>query len=125
MGISTQSTLEIQSIIESIQRDAKSVVENAHHNQDIAKSTTNLATKAGSSLDEIAIAVSDATDKATQIATITQQQSAVAAEISRNIENITVLADHTAQLSNNVSESSQQQQQLSESLFKLVARFKL
>jgi len=121
----THSTLEIQSIIESIQRDAKSVVENAHHNQDIAKSTTNLAAKAGHSLDEIANAVSDATDKATQIATITQQQSAVAAEISRNIENITVLADHTAQLSNNVSDRSQQQQQLSESLFKLVARFKL
>lgn len=121
----TQSTLEIQSIIESIQRDAKTVVENAHHNQDIAKSTTDLATKAGCSLDEIANAVTDATDKATQIATITQQQSAVAVEISRNIENITVLADHTAQLSNDVSEGSQEQQQLSESLLKMVARFKL
>jgi len=121
----TQSTLEIQSIIESIQRDAKMVVENAHHNQSIAKTTTELATKAGTSLDVIASAVSDATDKATQIATITQQQSAVAVEISRNIENITVLADHTAQLSNNVSDGSQEQQDLSESLRTLVARFKL
>lgn len=120
-----QSTLEIQAIIESIQRDAKAVIENAGKNQSIAKSTSELAAKAGTSLDEIANAVANATDKATQIATITHQQSAVAEEISKNVENITLLADHTTNISNKVSMGSQDQHTLSENLHKLVARFKL
>ena len=121
----TDSTHEIHAIIESIQSDTKLVLENASQNQVIAKSTTELAMKAGNSLDEIATAVSDATDKAMQIATITQQQSAVADEISRNVENITVLADHTSQVANQVSAGSQEQQNLSENLRQLVARFKI
>jgi len=120
-----QSTDEIQSIVESIQRDARLVVENTGRNQEIAKTTSELAAKAGVSLDQIAQAVSDATDKATQIATITQQQSAVAEEISKNVENITMLADHTTNISNKVSLGSQDQQTLSENLHKLVSRFKL
>lgn len=120
-----QSTQEIQVIIESIQHDAKVVLENSGRNRTIAKATSELATKAGVSLDEIANAVANATDKATQIATITQQQSAVAEEISRNVENITLLADHTTNISNKVLLGSQDQQTLSENLHKLVARFKL
>lgn len=120
-----ESTQEIQGIIESIQRDAKTVTANAGNNQLIAKTTSELAAKAGVSLDEIAHAVLNATDKAAQIATITQQQSAVAEEISRNVENITLLADHTTSISNKVSMGSQDQQTLSENLHKLVARFKL
>ena len=119
------STHEIHAIIESIQNDTKLVLENANQNQVIAKSTTELAIQAGNSLDEIANAVSDATDKAMQIATITQQQSAVADEISRNVENITVLADHTSQVASQVSSGSQEQHNLSENLRQLVARFKL
>jgi len=119
------STDEIQAIIESIQRDAKIVVENTGRNQSLAKTTSELATKAGVSLDEIAQAVSNATDKATQIATITQQQSAVADEISKNVENITLLADHTTNISKKVLLGSQDQQTLSENMHKLVARFKL
>jgi methyl-accepting chemotaxis protein len=120
-----QSTQEIQVIIESIQHEAKLVLENSGHNRTIAKATSELASKAGVSLDEIAYAVANATDKATQIATITQQQSAVAEEISRNVENITLLADHTTNISNKVLLGSQDQQVLSENLHKLVARFKL
>ena len=119
------STQEIQTIVESIQRDTKIVVENTERNQSIAKSTSDLATKAGISLDEIATAVSNATDKAAQIATITQQQSAVAEEISKNVENITVLADHTTSISNKVLSGSQDQRSLSDSLHKMVGRFKL
>ena len=119
------STQEIQSIIESIQHDSQLVLDNATSNQVVAKSTSELALKAGESLDAIANAVYDATDKATQIATITQQQSAVAEEISRNVENITVLADHTSQIANQVSLGSQEQQRLSEKLHKIVARFKI
>ena len=120
-----QSTQEIQVIIESIQHDAKVVLENSGRNRTIAKATSELATKAGVSLDEIAHAVANATDKATQIATITQQQSAVAEEISKNVENITLLADHTTNIANKVLLGSQDQQTLSDNLHKLVARFKL
>jgi len=120
-----QSTQEIKVIIESIQNDAKVVLENSGRNRTIAKATSELATKAGVSLDEIANAVANATDKATQIATITQQQSAVADEISKNIENITLLADHTSSISNKVASGSHDQQTLSENLHHLVARFKL
>jgi methyl-accepting chemotaxis protein len=119
------STHEIHAIIESIQNDTRLVLDNASQNQTIAKSTTELAIKAGNSLDVIAAAVSDATDKAAQIATITQQQSAVAGEISRNVENITILADHTSQIANQVLSSSQHQQTRFENLRQLVARFKL
>jgi len=121
----TQSTHQIQSIVESIQSDTRLVMESASRNQKIAVSTTELAMKTGNSLEEIAAAVADATDKATQIATITQQQSAVAEEISKNVENITILADHTSQITNQVSIASQEQQLLAENLYSLVARFKL
>jgi methyl-accepting chemotaxis protein len=119
------STQEIQSIIENIQHDSKLVQENAANNQEIANATSELARKAGESLEVIASAVFNATDKATQIATITQQQSAVAEEISRNVENITVLADQTSQNADEVSVASQEQKNLSVKLHELVARFKL
>jgi methyl-accepting chemotaxis protein len=119
------STQEIQSIIESIQRDSQMVQDNATNNQIVAKATSELAQKAGESLDAIANAVYDATDKATQISTITHQQSAVAEEISKNVENVTVLADQTSQIANHVSVASKEQQKLSEKLHDLVARFKL
>ncbi len=119
------STHEIHAIIESIQNDTRLVLDNASQNQIIAKSTTELAIKAGNSLDAIAVAVSDATDKAAQIATITQQQSAVADEISRNVENITILADHTSQIASQVLSGSQEQQTRFENLRQLVARFRL
>jgi methyl-accepting chemotaxis protein len=120
-----QSTEEIQSKVESLQRDAHQAVERMLKNRTNAESTMDLTNRAGQSLEAITQAVAHITQMSEQIACAAEQQSAVAGEVSGNITNVTTLASKTDASTQQVFHNTNELSQLAASLQELVARFKV
>jgi methyl-accepting chemotaxis protein len=120
-----QSTEEIQSKVESLQREAQQAVDKMLQNRGSAETTIKLTSQAGQSLDAITEAVAHISEMSGQIATAAEQQSAVAAVVSENIANVTQLASNTDQATQQVFSGTKDLNQLASSLHSLVARFKV
>lgn len=119
-----ESTTEIESMIASLQQQAKAAVDAMSHGQEKAKTSVKSASEAGSALKEITNSVATITSMNIQIATASEEQSAVAEEINQNVVNISHVADENAQASNHLSSSSQDLAQLAGELQQLVSQFK-
>ncbi len=91
-----ESTQEIQGMIESLQRGVGEAVTSTQHSLEQTSESVDQARRAGETLDAIVASVDTITRMTIQIATASQEQSAVAEEINRNITNINALADQTA-----------------------------
>jgi methyl-accepting chemotaxis protein len=120
-----QSTEEIQSKVETLQKNASNAVVAMLENRELAESTMTLAGKAGAALDSITEAVSRITDMTTQIASAAEQQSKVAEEVSKSIASVNEMADHTETQAQQVSDSSKNLSDTADSLNTLVGRFKV
>jgi len=119
-----ESTTEIESMIESLQVQASAAVEAITQGQEKAKDSVQNASNAGNALNEITNSVATITSMNIQIATASEEQSAVAEEINQNVVNISHVADENAQASNQLSSSSDDLAQLANELQKLVSQFK-
>lgn len=120
-----QSTQDIQDKVEALQKIASHVVDSILENRESAKSTIELATDAGTSLDAITSAVSSITDMVTQIASAAEEQSVVSEEVNKGIVNINELADVTNQEAQQLSFSSMDLTQVTGTLRELVGQFKI
>lgn len=92
-----QSTQEIQGMIERLQAGAQQAVEAMAASQRRAEANVEQANRAGESLGSITGAVATIREMNAQIASAAEQQSAVAAEINRNIMRISQLANASAE----------------------------
>lgn len=119
-----QSTLEIQTMIESLQTGAEEAVKVMEQGRNQAHSSVDQASKAGQSLRGITNAVETINGMNDQIASAAEEQSAVAEEINRNIANISQLGDQTAGAASQISMASSQLAQLANQLQLLVGKFK-
>ena len=119
-----ESTTEIESMIESLQVQARAAVAAITQGQEKASTSVESASNAGNSLQEITDSVATITSMNIQIATASEEQSAVAEEINQNVVNISHVADENAQASNQLSTSSQDLAQLAAELQSLVSQFK-
>ncbi len=102
-----QSTQEIQHMIEGLQgatRDAARVMEDGRNQAALG---VKQVAKTGQSLTRIADAVERIAGMSAQIATASEQQSAVAEEINRNILNITHVVEETAAGASNTAVASE------------------
>ncbi|RLJ19619.1 hypothetical protein DJ031_08210 [bacterium endosymbiont of Escarpia laminata] len=124
-GRTQNSIHEIEETIEDLQRHSSQAVEAMKASQQGVKATVEQAKEAGVSLGSITRSVDTITDMATQIATATYQQSAVAEEISRNAEGITGTAQQSLESSERVAVASGDLNRLSIQLKELVAQFKI
>ena len=88
-----QSTEEISSIIDHLQKQAQEAVSVINSTHDQADETVGRASEASETLGRIVDAVVTITDMNNQIATAAEQQSHVAAEVDRNITNISTGAE--------------------------------
>ena len=84
----SDSTKEIQTIIESLQSGSHQAVEAMRQSRERAQDTLSQAEEAHSALEQIESAVEDITDISNQIASATEEQSSTAEEVNRNISNI-------------------------------------
>lgn len=119
-----QSTTEIESMIDSLQVQARSAVTAITRGQEKAHESVEQASTAGNSLNEITESVATITSMNIQIATASEEQSAVAEEINQNVVNISHVAEENAEASNKLAVSSQDLAQLASELQGLVSHFK-
>lgn len=119
------STREIQVMIERLQSGANQAVEAMGKSSERAGDSVNQAAEAGTALDAIAHAVTRINDMNTQIASASEQQSAVADEIDRNINNISQIATENATASEQTMAASEELAKLADKLNALAARFKV
>ncbi|RZA15985.1 MAG: chemotaxis protein, partial [Proteobacteria bacterium] len=110
-------------LIAKLQQTANNAVQtmDAGHRQ--AEDGVARVLEADRALIGISEAVANITDMTTQIAAATEEQSAVAEEISRNITTISHLADETSEQAQNSALLSEELTKTANSQYSLVERF--
>lgn len=120
-----QSTAEIEQLIHALQTGAESAVEVMGKSCSLADQTVEAAQLAGEALNAINGAVSSIQQMNQQIATASEQQSAVAEEINRSVSNIRDVADQSAAATEQTSAASADLARLGSELQSQVSRFRL
>ena len=120
-----QSTQEIHAMIEQLQGGARNAVQVMEQGRQLTEQSVEQSGKAGSSLDAITAAVSSITDMNLQIASAANEQSHVAEEMARNINEISAVSEETAEGAEQTAQASQQLADLAAQLQHLVGQFKV
>ena len=120
-----ESTEEIHSMIEQLQTRANNAVRVMENGRELAEKSVQEAEAAGSSLESITGAARTISDLNTQIASAAEEQSAVTAEIDRNINNISQAAEETTQQAQEVAATSGDLTHLMSDLNRLVKQFRI
>jgi len=119
-----ESTDQIQTTIENLQSRATHAVAVMAEGQKIAEEGVSQAGEAGASFAGVATAVTSIGDMTHQIASASEQQSAVSEEINRSIVNISEAANDMSQGAEHTAKSSADIAQLATELQGSVARFR-
>ncbi|KDM91683.1 methyl-accepting chemotaxis protein [Photobacterium galatheae] len=122
---SANSTEEIQDVINRLQSESTRAVEAISQGREQGATVADNANQATESLVQIVSYIDQISSQNIQVATATEEQSSVVQEINRNIEDINHLTAETADIANQLNVSSDQLQDLSDQMAKLVGRFKL
>lgn len=118
-----QSTQEIEQMVSGIQQGTDKTVMAMQISNDRARDTLEVARAAGEALEEIAVAISQISERNLVIASASEEQAQVAREVDRNLVNIRDLSLQTAAGANQTSASSQDLSRLAVDLNTLVSRF--
>ncbi|OMH39679.1 methyl-accepting chemotaxis protein [Motiliproteus sp. MSK22-1] len=119
------STRQINTIIEQLQHQSRNAVTAMKNSASRAKTSAESATQAELALTRIVDAISTISNQNIQIATATEQQSAVAEEMNQNIVHISGIANDTNESANMMLESMQEITKQVQQLNQLIARFKI
>ncbi|HFD92393.1 MAG TPA: PAS domain S-box protein [Gammaproteobacteria bacterium] len=103
-----QSTEEIEVMIEKFQSGTRQAVEVMESSCAQARKTADSATSGGEALEVITRDVSTITNMNHQIATASEEQTAVTDEINRNIHNISQMTDETVQAIQQIASANEQ-----------------
>ncbi len=90
------STIEIKTMIQSLQTSSQESMQRMEHGAEQAKMTTEMATQAGMALETIASSVEKINSMNVQIATAAEQQTSVTNEINQNVTSINDISVQTA-----------------------------
>ncbi|WP_188745306.1 methyl-accepting chemotaxis protein [Marinobacterium zhoushanense] len=120
-----QSTEEIQRMIERLQSGTREAVSVMEASQLQSRETMENASTANASLGRITQAVGLITEMNTQIASAAEQQTAVADEISQNVQKIADIAESATQNAVQVTSMSSGMAEIEQRLNKLVGRFRV
>ena len=110
------ATQEIQEMIERLQQGVATAVTNMEAVSQRAAQGVAQVEESAEALAEISGSVSVINDMNTQIAAATEEQNAVAGEVSRNIEQINQLSGDTAQAAHKSEQNSQNLSELANNL---------
>jgi methyl-accepting chemotaxis protein len=120
-----ESTTEIQQMVEHLQKTAREAVAVMTRSQEKAKQGVERASQAGNALAEITQSVTTIADMSAQIATSSEEQSAVAEEIHRNIVAINDIASVSVKSASESADAAKSLATLSEDLSKIVKQFRV
>lgn len=118
-----ESTNEIQSMIEMLQKGTGDAVKVMLHAKELGEGGSAQTEATAEALAEISGSVKSISDMTTQIASAAEEQTAVAEEMSRNIVNITEASESTVEGSRQTTETTEHLKSLSERLHGVLADF--
>jgi methyl-accepting chemotaxis protein len=121
----TKATKEIAGMIKQIQNDTKGAVDSISEGTEEVKRGLEMANKAGDSLRQIIKASNKVVDDVNQVASASEQQSTTAEQISRSIEAISNVSNESSAGIQQVARSTQELNNLTDNLQKLISRFKV
>ncbi|MNZ25467.1 PAS domain-containing protein [Pseudomonas alkylphenolica] len=119
----SESTGQIHGLIAKLQQTASNAVQTMESGHRQAEEGVARVMEADQALVGISEAVANITDMATQIAAATEEQTAVADEISRNISTIAELADQTSEQAQHSALLSEELTRTATTQYSLVERF--
>ena len=119
-----ESTQEIQQMIESLQSGTKAAVDAMDSSRAQAQAGVEKIATAGDALATIVSGIEHINDMSTQIASASEEQSAVSEEINQNVVKISQIADTSAANSAQTQNASEELSRLSMDLQGLVSQFK-
>ncbi len=119
------STEEIEELIAGLHRGTKQVGDILERSRALTTNSVELTRRAGASLMNISRSVATIESMNLQIATASEQQSAVAEEINRSVLNVRDVSEQTATASEETAASSVKLARLGADLQVLVGKFKL
>ena len=120
-----ESTLEIQNTVERIQDGTANASEAMQNSRSRARDAVDEARQAGAALEAIIGAVATIRDMNAQIASATEEQSAVVEEISRSATSISEIGERSAAGADRTIRSTEELTHLADELHALVGRIKL
>jgi methyl-accepting chemotaxis protein len=121
----TKATKEIASMIKQIQADTKEAVVSMEEGTKKVGAGIELADKAGESLQEIVQISQLVTDKVTQIAAASEEQSSASEQISKNVEAISAVTQQSASGTQQIARTAEDLNRLTENLQELLNKFNL
>ena len=119
----SQSTTQIHDLITKLQTSSNNAVQSMERGQRQAEEGVTWVLEADKALVGISEAVAHITEMTTQIAGATEEQTAVAEEISRNITTIAHLADQTSEQAHQSADLSKELTRTASTQHSLVERF--
>ncbi|CCN73546.1 methyl-accepting chemotaxis protein [Vibrio nigripulchritudo] len=119
------STEEIQKMINQLQADAQDAVSAMEAGQAVTMEGVESTDQAVEVLGLISESISDISDRNTQVATATEEQSTVVHTINENIEEINSINELTTNTAQELADASAELQSLSKRLDAMVGNFKL
>ena len=122
---SQNSTEEINALIERLRADSQNAVEVMSHSRQQAATTMEQTAVVNETFIAITDAVGKANDLASQIASAALQQSSVAEEVTCNVVNIKDLSSDNREGTEQIAETSQTLNDLTNQLQRLVGSFKI
>ncbi|HBO9904608.1 TPA: methyl-accepting chemotaxis protein [Pseudomonas aeruginosa] len=120
-----QSTAEIETLIGALQNGTQQAVQRMQRSHQLVDQSVDDALQTEAALGNIATAVALIQQMNQQIAAASEQQSAVAEEISRSVTAIREVADQSAQAMQSTASSSEQLAELGRELQGMVRHFRL
>lgn len=121
----TNATKEIESMITRIQSGTQETVTSIEDGVEKVNSGKEVAATAGKALIEIVDSSKNSIDLISQVAAASEQQSATAEQISRNVEGINMVAQESAAGIEQIAKASEDLNRLTENLQNLVEQFKI
>lgn len=118
-----KSTDEIQHMIKSIQQSSVAAVEVMQAGQHRAAASVELSRKVGASFQDISAAVDRITSMNAQVATASEEQTAVTEEINRNLVGIAMGANETLNSANQTAAASDRLHDLVGNLQSMLRQF--
>ncbi len=120
-----ESTQEINEMIEKLQKRSGEAAQVMSEGNVLAEDSMLQASKAAKSLDAITTAVTTITDMNTQIASATDEQTAVSNEINNNIVSISDSAEKAFDVAQKNAQSSSEMTSLAMKLSDIMSKFKV
>jgi methyl-accepting chemotaxis protein len=120
-----KATGEITDMIKGIQTETSDAVQSMEAGINEVNNGRELADKAGNSLTEIVNMSGSVMDMIQQIATASEEQSAAAEQISKNVESISAITQETANGAQQSASAAEQMNRQAEGLKEMVSQFRI